>query len=186
MAVLASALWRRIDTPGHEACRLEQNGSGWCLQGTAVFRHEVGPASLAYAVRCDARWETLSGQVRGFLGERPIDYAVSRGGSVWTLNGSAVPGLDHLVDLDLGFTPATNLQQLQRVPIARGEQVELPVAWLDVDAGTLTELPQTYERRGETTFWYTAPSLGYEGLLELAPNGFIRRYPDLWEVEPAP
>ncbi len=24
---------------------------------------------------------------------------------------------------------------------------------------------------------------GYEGLLELASNGFIRRYPGLWEAE---
>lgn len=183
MAILASVLWRRIDMPGHEACRLEQDGGGWRLQGTAVFRHEAGPASITYVVRCNARWETVSGLVRGNLGQRPIDYAVTREGNIWKLNGSAMPGLEHLVDLDLGFTPATNLQQLRRVPIARDETVELPVAWLDVDAGTLTELPQTYQRRSETAFWYEAPSVGYQELLELAANGFIRRYPNLWEAD---
>ena len=44
----------------------------------------------------------------------------------------------------------------------------------------MTELPQTYQRRGPNAFWYRAPSVGYEGLLELAPNGFIRNYPNLW------
>ncbi|MDQ6869318.1 MAG: hypothetical protein M3178_13370 [Pseudomonadota bacterium] len=39
--------------------------------------------------------------------------------------------------------------------------------------------------RRPATFWYEAPSVGYEGLLELAPDGFIRRYPNLWEAEPA-
>jgi len=63
------------------------------------------------------------------------------------------------------------------------ETVELPVAWLDIETGRLTELPQIYERRSETTFWYQAPSVEYRGLLELAPNGFIRRYPGLWEAE---
>jgi hypothetical protein len=70
-----------------------------------------------------------------------------------------MPGLDHLHDLDLSFTPATNLQQLQRVTIANDEAIQLPVAWLDVDAGTLTELPQIYVRRDEATFWYQAPTL---------------------------
>jgi uncharacterized protein len=74
------------------------------------------------------------------------------------------------------------MQQLRRVAIAENETVRLPVAWFDVDAGTLTELPQIYERRGPAAFWYQAPSFGYEGLLELAPNGFIKSYPNLWEA----
>jgi hypothetical protein len=178
-----SMLWRRIDIPGHDACRLEQKGDGWSLEGAAVFLHGDGPAHLFYAVQCDAAWRTMSGRVQGFIGARAIDFIVVRDGAGWTLNGVSVAGAKHLLDLDLGFTPATNLQQLRRVSIAEGETVQLPVAWLDVDAGTLTELPQIYERRGRDAFWYQAPSVGYEGLLELAPNGFVRSYPGLWEAE---
>ncbi len=184
MTIVSSMLWRRVDTPGHDACRLDHTDDGWRLDGTAVFRHASGPATLTYTVHCDALWRTLSGRIRGFAGERAIDYRVVRHGPAWTLNGTVVPGLDHLLDLDLSFTPATNLQQLHRVPIAENETVRLPVAWLDVDAGALTGLPQIYERRGRDAFWYQAPSVGYEGLLELAPNGFMRSYPGLWEAEP--
>jgi hypothetical protein len=185
MTIVASALWRRLDTPGHEACRLAQSGSGWRLEGVTVFRHEWGPASLTYSVDCGVNWESLSGQIHGMLGERRIDFAIARRGRVWTVNGSPTPGLEHLVDLDLGFTPATNLPPLRRVSIEEGQAVQLPAAWFDVDAGTLTELPQTYERRGELEFWYEAPSVGYKALLEFAPNGFVRFYPGLWEAEPA-
>jgi uncharacterized protein len=94
--------------------------------------------------------------------------------------------LNHLFDLDLAFTPATNILQMRRVSIVQSEIVALPVAWLDVDAGTLTELPQTYERRSDDACWYQAPSVGYEGLLKRAPNGFILSYPNLWEAEPCP
>jgi hypothetical protein len=184
MTLVASALWRRLDTPGHEACRLERRDAGWMLEGTAVFLHSTGSASIVYSVECGVGWETLSGKIGGRLGERFLDYAITRRGRVWMVNDRPVPGLEHLVDLDLGFTPATNLQQLRRVPIEPGQAVQLPVAWFDVDAGTLTELPQTYERRGELAFWYGSPSVGYKGLLELAPNGFIRHYPGLWEMEP--
>ena len=33
----------------------------------------------------------------------------------WKLNDVPVPELAHCVDLDLGFTPATNLMQLRRL-----------------------------------------------------------------------
>lgn len=179
-------LWRRLDVPGHDACYLERRDAGHCLQGAAVYRHQNGPAHISYSVACDARWRTLSTRILGFLGDRRVDYIVTRDDGLWKLNGAPVPGLSHLLDLDLSFTPATNLQQLRRVSIGENEIVQLPVAWFDVDAGTLRELPQVYERRGADAYWYQAPSVGYEGLLELAPNGFIRRYPGLWEAESFP
>lgn len=41
-------------------------------------------------------------------------------------------------------------------------------------------------RTGPDALWYRAPSVGHEGLLELAPNGFIRNYPSLWIAEASP
>ena len=58
------------------------------------------------------------------------------------------------------------------------------MAWLDVGAGALTALPQTYERRSPTAYAYEAPTFGYTAVLQLlAPEGFVRTYPDLWEAE---
>jgi uncharacterized protein len=184
--VVASMLWRRLDLPGHDACGLARDGAGWSLRGTAAFLHPAGPASIAYAVRCDSRWQTVSAEIKGLLGGRRVGYSVAHRGRRWSLNGQSIAGLEHLVDLDLGFTPATNLQQIRRVPMPEGVAVALPVAWLDLDAGTLTQLPQIYERRSDTLLRYEAPSVGYQDLLELAPSGFIRKYPGLWEAEEAP
>ena len=180
----AYAFWRRLDTPGHDACRLEQLPAGWQLEGTAVFLHEGAPSRLTYRVACDTTWATRHGHVHGWLGDQTVDWTSlrTRHGS-WTLNGNAVPGLETFVDLDLSFTPATNLQQLQRVKLADGESADVPVTWLDPTAGTLSELPQRYERRGESAYWYESPSAGYSGLLELAANGFVRTYPGLWEMQ---
>ena len=180
-----SVLWRRLDTPGHDACRLVRSNAGWQLDGTAVFRHEGDAAHLGYRVTCDRSWRTQHGEVRGWLGARPVDLAIMRtGDGVWTLNGTVVPGLQAHVDLDLGFTPATNLFQLRRIALAEGHAADVPVAWLDVVAGSLTVLPQRYERRTAATYWYDAPSVDYAGLLEVTPIGFIRNYPGLWAMEP--
>jgi hypothetical protein len=180
----ASILWRRLDTPGHDACRLEGSDAGWELDGTAVFLHDGAPAQLAYRVACDLGWHTRQGQIRGWLGARAIEFLVVRTeDGVWTLDGDIVQGLENCIDLDLGFTPATNLQQLRRVALAEGEAADVPVAWLNMPAGTLELLPQHYERRGKATYWYEAPSMNYAALLEVDPAGFIHRYPGLWESE---
>jgi hypothetical protein len=181
----AFALWRRLDAPGHDACRLERRGPGWRLDGTAVFREDGVLARLDYEVTCDAAWVTQHGRVRGWLDARFVELTVARtDAGLWNFNGVTAPGLEGCADLDLGFTPATNALQLRRVALAKGQAAEVPVAWLDVSTGTLERLGQRYERRTEATYWYEAPRFAYAALLELAPSGFVRVYPGLWELEP--
>jgi hypothetical protein len=179
----ASAIWRRLDAPGHDCALLTPTDAGWLLSGAAAFSHRDGPACVAYRVDLDAAWRTRGGTASGFVGARRFDRAIRRDADGWRLDGALIDGLAHLVDLDFGFTPATNLQQLRRTRPALGESVELPVAWFDIDATTLVELPQRYERRDATRYWYFAPSVRYQGLLELAPNGFASLYPGLWAME---
>lgn len=180
----SSLLWRRLDTPGHDACRFERLESGWQLDGTAVFRHNGAPAQLSYRVGGDAAWRTRLGLVRGFVGTDVVDVTIKRtADGTWAVNDQIAPGLESLVHLDFGFTPATNFPQVRGLSQAAGHAVDLPVAWLDVPFSGLQVLPQRYERRSDTAVWYEAPSVGYAALLELTPEGFVRRYPGLWELE---
>jgi hypothetical protein len=176
-------LWRRLDVPGHDACRLEETAGGWRLVGMTVFLHERGPAQLAYEVACDREWRSRQGHVRGWLGAHAVEVNVSRStDGCWTLDGTPVPGLEACQDLDLGFTPATNLLQLRRLALATGQARDCPVAWLDDACRTLTLLPQRYERRSELTYWYESSTFAYAALLELTPAGFARVYPGLWQA----
>jgi uncharacterized protein len=123
-----SALWRRLDVPGHDACRLERNDAGWRLEGTAVFRHERGPARLAYRLMCDPAWRAQEGHVQGWLGAEAVAFRIVRtSAGTWTLNGAVGADLEDGVDLDFGFAPAANLPQLRRLA-------------LEVEAGTLALL----------------------------------------------
>lgn len=112
--------------------------SGWRLDGAAVFRHHGLQARLGYRVACDAEWRTLDSFVQGWVGAQDIDLRVGRTpDGVWALNGNFVPHLEGCLDLDLGFTPATNLFQLRRIARQIGQAATVPVAWLDVPAGGL-------------------------------------------------
>ena len=154
------------------------------LSGAAVFLHDEGPACLAYCVEVDSGWATRRGTLRGFVGHRAVDHDISRDEEVWRLDGVAVEGLGRLLDLDLSFTPATNVLQLRRAAPPVGQTVDLPAAWFNLDDATLTELPQRYERLSETSYQYQAPSVLYEGVLEVGECGFIKSYPGLWALEP--
>jgi hypothetical protein len=178
-----SAIWRRLDRPGHDAALLRPHRDGWLLQGVAAFAHEAGPASVAYDVEVDAAWTTKRGRLRGFLGVKTFEHDIQREREVWLLNGAPAPGLEHLLDLDYGFTPATNALQLRRAAPPLGRTISLPVAWFDLDSASLTELPQTYERLDGASYRYVAPTVPYEGVLTIGSNGFVKSYPGLWRLE---
>jgi hypothetical protein len=179
-----SAFWRRLDLPGHDACRLTQTAHGWRLSGMAVFQHEGGAACLAYEAACDRAWHSREGRVNGWFGTQPIDVRISRATQgLWTLNGSLVPNLADCLDLDFSFTPATNFFQIHRMGLEQGQRADAPAAWLDLPAATLVVLRQRYERQGEAIYRYEAPALHYEADLEITATGFVRRYPGLWEFE---
>lgn len=182
MSLSEFVAWMRLDRPGRDAASFRRIDEGWVLEGAAAFDHEAGLAAVAYRVEVDVRWETKRGMIAGFLAGRAIRHEIERDSAGWRLNGARIEGLEHLVDLDYGFTPATNVLQLSRNALKVGQKAAVPVAWFDLDSASLIELPQLYERRGEACYWYEAPTVRYQGLLEIAPNGFVRSYPGLWRL----
>jgi hypothetical protein len=178
------AIWRRLDRPGHDAVSLKSTDEGWLLSGSAVFSHHAGPACINYSVAVDHLWQSRRGTVQGFMAGKTFSHVITRAPDGWYLNDTLIKGLEHLQDIDYGFTPATNVLQLRRVAIPLGKAMELPVVWFDADMTTLIELPQRYERLTETTYRYSAPTVDYHGQLELmSRNGFVKSYPHLWEIE---
>ena len=183
MRMIANAFWRRLDVPGHDAARLFQQEAGYCLEGATVFQHDGVGAALHYRLNLDKTWITRSAQVNGFIGGREIIHIVTHTDEEWVHNGKVIAGLNALSDLDLGFTPATNLQQIRRMNLAVGQAMDLPVAWLDIESTALVELPQRYERMDATSYWYESPTASYRATLDTDNNNFVIRYPGLWQME---
>ena len=134
------------------------------------------PARLDYALDLAPDWTTEQGVVSGFIGATAIDQTFFRDAAGWSMNGVKLSGFEHLKDLDLGFTPATNLPQVRRANLSVGEAIDFSVAWWEPGAPTLMDLPQHYRRRSEWTYWYESPTGPYREELEFAPNGFVRSY----------
>ena len=188
-------LWRRLDVPGHDTCRILEVPDGARLVGVAVFAHAAGPAALSYAVDCDDRWRPLAARVEGWVGERAVAHTLARDGTTWLLDGAPVRNLDGCVDLDLGFTPATNTLALRRMDLKIGDEADAPAAWLELDdaaggsAGSsgalfrLRRLDQSYVREDTERYAYTSDT-GYDDTLRVDPaTRLVTDYPKLWVRE---
>jgi len=179
-----SILWRGLALPGHEACRLSSRGSGWRLAGTAVFTHERRACRLNYHIECDAGWRTLSVRVEGWLGDAAVDARIQvEPAGHWRLNGAAQPEVEGCIDLDLNFSPSTNLLPIRRLGLAVGESAEITAAWLRFPSFTLEPLPQRYTRLDEQTYRYESAGGQFTADLKVDPSGFVVDYPGIWLAE---
>jgi len=180
-----SILWRKLDSPGHDACGVWACDNGWHLAGAAVFCSEGQPCKLEYKIDCDLNWHTRSASVMGWFGTSPVKLEISATpAGFWIMNGEdqskEVAGL---VDVDLGFTPATNLIHLRRIALEIGQEIEAPVAYLNFPAFTMGRLQQFYRRTALDKYDYRAPAFDYAAVLQVSDFGFVTDYPGLWKLE---
>jgi len=177
-------LWRRLDLPGHEIARLEALDDGWKLFGTAIFAFKRDPSKLDYAVICDANWRTKSAKVKGMIGSREIDVTVTVDTNRrWHLGGTEYTSIEGSLDIDLGFSPSTNLLPIRRLQLAVGDEAEVTAAWLPFPSFELEPLAQVYRRLAERTYRYESDGGSFTRTLEVSDTGFVTSYPGLWEAE---
>ena len=179
-----SILWRRIDTPGHESASLFYDNDAWRLHGTAVFLHEQSACRLDYQIICDSQWQSRSAIVTGWVGDRVIESKIVAGPDRrWTLNGEECPQVEGAVDVDLNFSPSTNLLPIRRLELAVGEEKEVRAAWLRFPSFQLELLTQTYRRLDEKIYRYESAGGTFVRDLTVNEAGFPTNYPELWQSE---
>jgi hypothetical protein len=176
--------WRRLDLPGFDEARLRSEARSWHLEGRAEFVEDRNRWELGYTVTCGTDWATTRAVVKGGSGRGAIEANVVRSGDGrWALYGAAVPAVGGCTDVDLAFTPATNLLSLRRLDLAVGQEAEVVAAWLTFPEFSLTPLRQRYRRTSQTTYEYAAPDLPFAGILTVDPGGFVLDYADLWRAD---
>ena len=179
-----SILWRRLDQPGHESARLFFKDPSWHLMGTAVFAHNQQPCRLDYLVVCDSGWQTLSGRVTGWVGNETVEIELSVDAARrWRLNGTESPAVAGCTDLDLNFSPSTNLLPIRRLGLAIGQEAQVQAAWLRFPSFTLEPLEQLYRRIAVATYRYESAGGGFVTELQVSAAGLVIRYPNFWQVE---
>ena len=179
--------WRRLDISGSEDALFEQTRTGWHLAGKVEVVEAGVYTWISYQIECDSLWRTLSALVHGEAGAKSFrfEFAVDKG--QWTKDGIAVPELSGAIDLDFGFTPATNTLPIRRLGLEVGDTAPVISAWLRFPELSFEALSQTYTRESEQVYRYVAQVDGapFTARLDTDRYGRVVLYEGLWEAEVA-
>jgi uncharacterized protein len=178
--------WRRLDGSGREEARVEQTADGWRLTGQLEAEEAGVHAQLRYVINCDPSWRTRRAVVRGSASGAKVRFEFTADGAGhWMLNGAPLPWVEGALDIDLGFTPATNLLPIRRLNLEIGERARVRTAWLRFPQLRVEELEQWYQREAARVFRYESLVDGerFEARLDTDEFGRVLIYEGLWEAE---
>ncbi|SPH24074.1 hypothetical protein DEA8626_03123 [Defluviimonas aquaemixtae] len=181
--VIALARWTRLDVPGNDYCRLIADTDGWRLTGEAVFAEDENETQLGYDIHCDGHWRTLTATIRGRRAKEEVSWKIEQTAGAWRVNGEVQPRVSGLADIDLSFTPATNLIPIRRMNLSVGVANQVIASWFTYPEVGLLPLHQTYTRTGAGAYLYTSPDHGFSAILRVHPSGFVIDYPQIWTGE---
>ena len=177
-------LWRGLFWPGHEHCAVYDEGPRWFVAGAAVFAHEGQPCRLEYLIECDDTWTTQSARVSGLVGEKPIDIEIKADlDRNWLFNGIDQPAVKGCTDVDLNFSPSTNLLPIRRLSSKSDNEAPVSAAWLRFPSFKLERLDQVYRRLHQTTYRYESNDGEFVAELKVNAFGLVTNYPELWEEQ---
>lgn len=173
-----NVVWHCAALESTEHSAIEESENGWKISGIVVAPIGSTPGHIEYSVTTNLRWETqrASIEIHGPLATR-IEVQLAAGS--WSLDGVAHPELGGCVDIDLGFTPATNTLPIRRLNLAVGQAATTTAAWFKFPEMAFVSAIQRYERIGASTWRYTAGQSDF--VLDVDEYGRVLSYGDgLW------
>lgn len=168
-------MWLAHQPPGNDACRFALTTRSLLIEGSS----RTGDMATRYRVRADRSGITRRARIVSRIEERLIERdAAGR----WEMDGQDVPEVAGALDIDLGFTPATNTLPIRRLGLAVGETEDVTVAWFDPADRRLKPLRQRYARLDAHRYRYSSPDHGFEADLTVDDFGAVTHYPGYWDA----
>jgi hypothetical protein len=116
--------------------------------------------------------------VAGWVGNDTVDIELSVDAARrWWLNGAECTAVAGCIDLDLNFSPSTNLLPIRRLELAIGQEAAVRAAWLRFPGFSLEPLEQYYRRIHEAAYRYESAGGRFVAELQVNAAGFVTRYP---------
>jgi len=160
---------------------LDKAGRGWRLGGTALLAAEQGPVEIRYSVLVNRAWVTQDVEVVISFPNGDVRSPVQLG-ALWSEKERPSEFRD-CVDVDLGFTPATNTLPIRCLGLEIGDQAEVSAAWLRWPELRVERLEQRYERLAKDRYRYSSGSFSAD--LTVDEHGLVVDYQGLWRRSPA-
>ena len=183
MTHVQTVLWRGLYLPGAEYCSLVRGEDEVRLEGTAVLGVDQRPYTARYRILCDLAWNTRFVEVALRAdpeAERTLTIVIDKD-QRWQRDGTALAEVAGCIDVDLGFSPATNTLPIRRLNLPVGSGCEVTAGWVKFPDLTVRPLRQRYSRLSAATYLYESLESGFRAEIEVDDTGMIVRYAGGWE-----
>lgn len=171
---------------GDEICTVQRTATGWRLSGDVVTERDGHGLRIRYAIEADAGWHTRAASVR--IDEDAANHPArhislaSDGLGHWTLDGVPFPDASAAVDVDLGWTPATNTLPIRRLGLEPGESSNVRVVWVRFPELDVVVADQEYERLATDRYRYASGDFVADLIVD--DHGLVTQYESLWRRVP--
>ena len=142
------------------------------------------PCNLTYVIKCNADWSTKLVVLKGAIGSKPISVTMKADTKRhWYYNGEYISSVNGCLDIDLGFSPSTNLLPIRRLGLVRGRDANVTAAWVAFPSMKLKPLHQVYTKINDHLIHYESAGGKFKRDLVVNRLGFVLDYPGLWQAE---
>lgn len=181
-AHLQTLVWSGKTMTSAECCTLMQIDDGFQFTGSVVLSDADVPARIMYMLHCDAAWRSESVVIGAWIGASEHRLTLRRDDhGRWRQDHVLLEGFDGALDLDLGFSPATNTLAIRRLCLPIGGSAEIAPVWVDFPSLKVMPLPQRYTRLSESTYRFESLTSDFTAILTVDSFGMVRDYEGLWE-----
>lgn len=176
--VVVERTWTSELLDSREDFTLATGAAGHRLAGAVQIIREETPVEIAYQVDCAPDWTTRSAVVE--IPALDVDLSIRVDAGSWIVDGEPRPDLDGCIDVDLGWTPATNTLPIRRLGSAADARRTIRAAWLRWPELVILPSDQTYTRRRDRLWTYASGEFSAE--LEVDDQGVVVNYgsPPIW------
>ncbi|MGP4063185.1 putative glycolipid-binding domain-containing protein [Halobacillus sp. H74] len=171
-------IWDHLEAAGAEHVKLKRSETHMEVNGTVLLVHNQMPHRLEYEVKLDLDWKTKTVKVYHDGSPKPFVVHAEKQDK-WWVNGEYDENLDGATNVDLTFTPFSNMLPINRVSWKIGERRTFKMVYVDVMLREVQPLLQVYTYLGDTEgkriFQYKCRD--YETALVVDQDGWVVEYP---------
>ena len=154
------------------------------FERNALFLFEGQSCQLNYLIKCDLNWITRLARITGWKGNQKINHRITNdSGMNWRYNGRICKAVTGCLDIDLNFSPSTNLLPIRRCNLRIGESRELRTAWLRFPSFSLEPLEQRYTRLKKGLYGYKSGGGRFTSEMTVDSMGLVLTYGNYWSRE---
>jgi uncharacterized protein len=173
--------WRALAWPGWEHLEVRESAGGIDARGVIIGEFDGVRYGAAYRAALDSNWVVRSIRIERTDGETLT--LLSDGAGRWTDgDGRPLEALDGGIDIDLSGSPFTNTLPIRRHRFTTGKPEPFDMAWIPLSTLRPFRDGQVYTRLADGRFRYQAADRSFEQVIEVDADGFVVRYPTLFEA----